>query len=75
MFPLCTIIIQLTTLTDEYLKQIGGITYAIGGVVLVWDDIDRRLLDQKYEDNMRDAVLKLAEQHAKGNQGKVSIRI
>ena len=73
MFPLCTIIIQLTTLTDEYLKQIGGITYAIGGVVLVWDDIDRRLLDQKYEDNMRDAVLKLAEQHAKGNQGKVGI--
>jgi len=59
----------------DYGYKIGGITYAIGGVVLVWDDIDRRLLDQKYEDNMRDAVLKLAEQHAKGNQGKVSIRI
>ena len=64
------------------IQQIGGIAYALGGIVMTKNNIDQRLLNQTYENNMRDAILNLAEQHAskprdsqneKGNQGKVGI--
>ena len=38
--------------------------FALGGLVMTWNNVDQRLLNQKYEDNMRDAILDLAEQHA-----------
>ena len=64
------------------IQQIGGIAYALGGIVMTKNNIDQRLLNQTYENNMRDAILNLAEQHAskprdsqneESNQGKVGI--
>ena len=38
--------------------------FTLGGLVMTWNNVDERLLNQKYENNMRDAILNLAERHA-----------
>ena len=38
--------------------------FALGGLVMTRNNVDQRLLNQKYGINMRDAILNLAERHA-----------